>query len=476
MVNMLDEALNSQFRLYNKGQYQFPVLNNAKEKIITPEIVQPVVKGKNWEKTILPVCTIGSGALLMYLGVRRPNIPEKIYKLYQQKYAHMAKEVSNFKAYATEYLDKEYKKIIPYINNYKKDHEFEYISYTARIQDSQNGAEVIGAVDDAFAAMKEIHLKDMKAGVNGMDEFKNYMYELNQPAYDHLTYVREGTVLKLFDHSLMPRFKNGEHKESILQLEEKLGQGKVRASDMLFDIQNNLTDEHINLASKYLSSKILKSRKNLQTSAECVMDYSFGKFAKLYNLGEDFKPLFKTGRDLKTYYSLTPENLQPQAVSQQTANIINNKYIQNLLEQVDFNKLDDKEIKSIFTSMPQTFSTKQMDLLTDRIRLQQTLNLQNGSENAELKTVAGKLEYLAEKLETFGKEDLIEKCNQNYTDMNKMKLHAKLYYITSTAKKIGLTGIEDIDKFMIDKSPEYLDSSLKQRINEIVAHPEHYFM
>lgn len=470
---MLDDVLNMQARL---GQYKFPVYNLPKENY-TANIIQPIVKEKSWKQAVVPACSIGGGAILMYLGFKTPGTAEKIQQLYKQKFSNITNEINTFRLYAQEYLDKEYKKILPYINSYRKEHSFEYIGYTAKIQDSQNGTEVLKAVDEAFSDMDAIRAKDHKTGVSGMDEFKNFMYDLNYYAYEHLTAVRKGASIKLVDNSLMPRFQNGKHEQTMQTMEEKLGKIKVRADKKLFDIQNNITDDHINLAAKAMARNILRARRNLQNSSESIMDYTFEKFVRIYDFGSDFKPLSKTGRSVITIGTIPPEKLHPQPVSESVSKIIKNPYIKNLLETTDFSELNKESLKTLFNSMPSDFDTKQMDILTDRIRLQQAINTaQQKPEDLELKTISAKLEYLAANLESCGQAEIIARCSRDFSKMNYQQIHANLYYINSAAKKIGLIGLEDVDKFMIEKCPDYLDSTFKQKVNEFLAHPEHYFM
>jgi len=476
MVNMLDEALTLQVKRQNIG-YRFPMFT-SNEKSPDTAVSKTPEKEKSFQRYIIPAGVMGSGAVLLYLGLRSPNVSKKIQALYQKKLTEISREVTKYKTYAADYLDKEYKKIIPYIDNYKETHAFEHIDYTARIKDAKEGKDVVGIVDDAFTTMKNIRSQDIKPGVSGMDEFRDFMYGVNHPAYQSLTEVRNGSKMKLLDYSLMPRFKNGEYKDSLQTVEEKLGNVIGQADKKLFDIQNNLIDEHINSASKLMARSILRTRHGLQSSAESIMDYAFAHIGKMYNLGDDFKPLFRTGRSMKTFAQLPSENLKPQTLSENAAGIIDNSYLKRVLETVDFNKLNEKTIKSWFDGIPvDLVDTKQIDMVTDRIRLRQVVNKAAGAdEDKELQTIAGKLECLAEKLESYGKEDLLKRCGQDFTNMNRLQLHSRLYYINSSARKIGLSGIEDVDKFMIAKSPEYLDSTFKQNVREILAHPEHYFM
>ena len=55
-------------------------------------------------------------------------------------------------------------------------------------------------------------------------------------------------------------------------------------------------------------------------------------------------------------------------------------------------------------------------------------------------------------------------------------MHAHVYYINSAGRKLGLVGIEDVDRFMVEQNPKYLDSPFKQRVKEILDKPEYYFM
>lgn len=476
MVSMLDEVLNVQTSLQTRGKYNFTTFTSKRK---TNEVDEKQVEKSqnNWVKSILPVCVMGGGAVLMYLGVKSPKIGEKLEELYHKRIADMTETLIDFKEVVSKNLDKEYKKVIPYINNSKKEHAFEYIGYTAKIQDSKNGFEVLNTVDEAFSTINGIRAKENQAGGNEIDRFKNYVYQINHPAYQELTNIRKGLTLKLLDLSLMPRFKNGKHNEAIVEMEEMLGKIRVRADEKLFDAQNKITDEHINHVTRLMARQIINTRKNLQSSSETIMEYAYSKIAKLYNLGDDFIPGFKKARELKIFNQLTQENLQPQTLSQNASNIVNNHYLTQILETTDFNKIDQAKTKSLFEGFPSTLDTKQMDLITERIRLQQLVNKSEGhAEDSELQTILGKLEYLTEKMETYGKTRLIEKCGQDFSNLNEQQIHAKLYHINYAARKIGLTGLEDVDKFMLNQGEEYLDSTFKQSLNGILEQPEHYFM
>lgn len=473
---MLDEALILQKGLQTRGKYNFTAFTSQGEtnKVDEKQVEQ---NQNNWKQSILPVCVMGGGAVLMYLGFKSPTIAEQIQNLYQKKVTNMTQCIANYKNYAETYLDKEYKKIIPYLKSFKKEHAFESLDYTARIHDAKNGSEVLATIDEAFTTMNGIRAKDIKAGGNQMDEFKTHVYQINHPAYEDLTRIRKGISLKFLDESIMPRFRNNAHKETIVELEEKLGKIKVRADQKLFDVQNITTDEHINYVSKIMARYILNSRENLQKSSNDIMEYSYNRIANIYNLDGEFKPLFKTNRSLQGYNQLKQENLSPQKLSQNASNIINNEYIQNLLEKLDFNNIDEKTTKTLFESIPITLDTKQMDMITDRIKLQQIVNKAEGKpEDAELQTLSAKLEYITDKLETYGKKVLMERCGQDFSNLDRQQTHAKLYYILFAARRIGMKGLKDVDKFMIEQKPEYLDSTFKQSLNGILKQPEHYFM
>lgn len=473
MVSLLSDVLYPQVR----GRSFAPVFTAKDKKSAEPQTQTQQKNSNVVSKLLLPACAVGAGGVLLYLGFRKPGMASKIQDLYKDRIDKMTLEIKNFRAQATTGFDKEYKKITPYITDYRKSHAFEYLAYTARIQDSAKGAEVLGAVNDAFLELKGIRAQDLKAGVFGMDEFRSFMYNINHPVYQSLSNVRSGASMKMLDYSLMPRFKNGAHKESLVKFEEKLGQIRAAADKKMFDIQNKLTDEHIHQSSQRMAKQMLLVRKDLNSSAEMVMDTAFTRVSKIYNLGDDFKPLFRKGKSMEAFELLSKKNLKPQNLSAETREMLNNDYVSRVLETVDFQKIDDKMMKSLFDWMPSDFDTKQMDMITDRIRLQQAISkAEDAAENPELTTVAAKLEYLSDRLEKYGKEKLIERCSQDFSNLNRSQIHSRVYYINSAGRKIGLTGIEDIDRFMIEQKPEYLDSSFKSHVKEILEQPEYYFM
>ena len=473
MVGLLNEVLHSQV----KRRGFAPAFTAEEKKTQDSQTQAPAKNHEVLSKYVLPACVIGAGGILMYLGVRSPKISAKIQDLYEDKLHKITEEVLKFKKNTTSSMDKEYRKITPYIIDYRKNHTFEYLAHSAKIQDATKGSEVLGTVREAFSELKGIRAKDIKWGVSGMDEFRSYMYNVNHPVYQSMTKLRNGASMRMLDYSLMPRFKNGSNKETMVKLEEKLGKIRAAADKKMFEIQNNLTDEHIHQSSARMAKQMILVRSDLNSSAENVMDTAFNRMGKLYNIGEDFKPLFRKGKSLKVIELLPEKELKPQKLSDEARQIINNDYLANVLEEVDFNKIDDKMMKSLFERMPSGFDTKQTDMITDMIRLQQVVNKAEGAaENLELKTISGKLEYLSAKLEQYGKSYLSEHCGRDCSKFNKHQLHAHVYYINSAGRKLGLVGIEDVDRFMVKQNPKYLDSPFKQRVKEILDKPEYYFM
>lgn len=428
-------------------------------------------------KYVAPVVLVGSGAVLMYLGVSAPSYQKELTKIFKNKLNTMAHEADELKKYLTEIFEKEYQKMSFYIEKYKNNKTIDITTPLSNIQDARDGSEVLKTVNEVFTHINKVRAQRNQPHLSEMDEFRDDLFKFNHSIYERSTTERNGTSMKLLDLSIMPRFKNDKCKTVIDSFEEKLCKIKERLDKEMFDTQNRTTDEHLHNTAKEMVQTVITVRNGFLSSAQTVMEAAFGKFAKMYNLGDDFQPIFKAGKSLKPLKTLTKEQLKPQILSDETKNLIADSYLIYVLENINFSKLQKKNFEKLFSMMPGNFDVKQLDLITDKIRLQQVMhNVKNNADNPEYTAIIKKLEHLSAKLEETGKQKLIEKTSRDFSGLTHDQLHAKLYYINCDARRLGLRNLDDIEAFLAEKSSSYSGSSFEKIMPLFKANPLKFFM
>lgn len=419
----------------------------------------------------------GGGALLLYLGCKNPSATKRIKKLYLEKSAGFMHTVANFREETQKLFTEHYKNIEPYIDYIRTEKFFNPYPARLKIAETKNSTEILDTLDTSFAQIRKARQKRLSPQLSDMDEARQAVYSTNYYAYRDAEQNKTKTAADMMTKSLMPRFKDGKHEELLDQYEEDLADQVNTAKAKMSKIQTQTSDEFRQTYCSKISAMISRFRKNHLTAAQDIMKDSFTRLGRMLGYDETFRPLFITGKTCKTITTLTPNDLSPQKLSGLSDKIITEPYVKYILENVDFKNLSGSTLKKVFYSMPEDFDVKKLDLVTDRIRLQQAVELaRKETENPELKNIAGKLEYLSFKLEEFGKAELLSKCDRNFTGISDEALKAKLYYVHKAAMRLGLYDIDDIDLFLTKNVSGYADTNFKQVVEKVRTNPELFYM
>jgi len=419
----------------------------------------------------------GGGALLLYLGCKNPSVTKSIKKLYNEKSVEFMRSVANFREETQRIFTEHYKNIEPYIEYIRTEKIFNPNPARLKIPETKNSTEVLDILDTSFAQIRKARQKRLSPQLSDMDEARQAVYGTNYYAYRDAEQNKTKTAADMITKSLMPRFKDGKHKELLTRYEEELAEMVSTAKEKMSKIQTQTSDEFRQTYCSTISAMISRFRKNNLNSAQTIMKDSFKRIGRMLGCDETFRPLFITGKTSKNFNALALNDLRPEKLSELPDKIITEPYVKYLLENIDFKELSGNTLKKIFYGMPENFDIKKLDLVTDRIRLQQAVELtRKEKENHELKILAGKLEYLSLKLEEYGKTELLSKCDRNFTGITDEALKAKLYYVHKAAMRLGLYDLDDVDLFLTKNVSGYANTNVKQAVKKARSNPELFYM
>lgn len=430
----------------------------------------PLKKAKT---TALAVGALGSGALLLYLGTRGVNYPKEIRKIYQGKVSDIAQIVINFKEETLDIFAQQYKKFAPYVKNYLKTKLFNTAPVEKEIANAKDIKSVLQQLDTSFEQIRQLRTLKDKPHLSEADNFRSTLFEINHEAYQLASQVRNGRGFDVLDKSLMPKFKNGEHKELIEQYETKLGKMKRNTDKTLFKIQNQITDEYLHDSATKMSKAIINARTNHITSEEKLMEAAFAKVSELLNIEGTLVPLFKQGLSFKSIRQLPSIELKPRKLSVKVKDLLQQPFIQKILEKTDFTDLTRKDLQKLYAEIPSDFDLRRLNLVTDRLRLQHAILNAKGQDAREYKVAAAKLEYLSLQMKDIGTEEILKKCNIDFTKLNKEQMKAKMYYINQDVRKLGMTNLGEIEEIL---NYRQINPTFESALNIVKSKPKDYFM
>lgn len=463
--------LDDGFRGSKSNQVKF---GNAKPaKVVRNDNITQDNPLKKLGMTAAAVGTLGSGAILLYLGVRGVNYPKEIRKIYQSRVSDIAQIVIIFKEETLEIFEQQYKKFAPYVTKYVKSKMFDSEPAEKAIQKAKDENTVISLLDNSFSQIKTLRYKTDKPHLSEADNFRSAIYDVNNQAYQAVSQLRNGRGFDVLDKSIMPKFKNGKYEELIENYEAKLGKMKRNTDQTMFQIQNQITDEYIHDASVKMRKAIVNIRNNHINNEEKLMEISFNKIAELLNLGNSFLPLFKKGLSLKNLHELPTEDLKQKNISQNIKALIHEPYIAKILERTDFTNISTTRIQNIYNGIPTGFDIRQLNLITDRLRLEQAILNKSGKNTDEYKIITAKLEFLAVRLKEIGKDNLLSRCNIDFSKLNKEQLKAKMYYINKDTRKLGMANVSEVEDCLTYKQ---INPSFHNALQTVNSKPEEYFM
>ena len=137
------------------------------------------------------------------------------------------------------------------------------------------------------------------------------------------------------------------------------------------------------------------------------------------NLPEDFAPAYSRNFGLENFAKLSAQELKPQILNDELSEIFKFGPFKNVLETVDFSKINKSKLREIFLRLSPECSVDDIGILIDRVRLQDVIDKAQGSNNEQMYgTIISKLEFLSHKLKETGKNELINKVKN--TDFEKL--------------------------------------------------------
>ena len=130
-------------------------------------------------------------------------------------------------------------------------------------------------------------------------------------------------------------------------------------------------------------------------------------------------------------------------------------------------------MQKLYAEIPSDFDLRRLNLVTDRLRLQHAILNAKGQDAREYKVAAAKLEYLSLQMKDIGTEEILKKCNIDFTKLNKEQMKAKMYYINQDVRKLGMTNLGEIEEIL---NYRQINPTFESALNIVKSKPKDYFM
>lgn len=479
MVSNILENFQTHTGVGVKSPYNLPPVKKETNSVtnLQNSDVSKNVNNQNKEKYILPLGLIAGGGLLLYYGVKHPGNVNMFKKHVQNRLIQMEIEINSFETGAKRVIKDYSSAISGYIRNYKQNNNIIPTEFSSNIKRLNTSKQVVNAQDLAFEAIANTEDEHCRAGLPDEGLFRVKFEDLKREAVSQIERKQESTRLLFEDLAHLPRFASGKYSDLVENSESQLITTASVHLEELQDIKLGLVRKFTTDSYREMADFILKNRGLRNEAKVQVIENSFEQVRNLLKLSEDFKPSYDKIPTLDNFSKLTPEDLKPQAkLSDLDGHLTYNVYFE-ALKNMDFNKITKKDLTQIFYSSPYNNNLKDLGFLIDRLRLRKVVSAQETSDNNKMYDVAiAKLEFLRNKLTSFGKNELIKKCSYDFENMNVEQRRAKLYYISTVSRRLGFDSFEDMDKYMSKNSSIYNALNIREYIDIIKSAPELYFM
>jgi hypothetical protein len=422
-----------------------------------------ISKGKNEPfsmQKFVPIGLIGSGALLLYLGVKSPSKMKFFKQDVLERYPKMQNVSDEFSDFVNKFLNSSFMESKKHISEFIENNRINFAQNISQISKSATGQEILGLLKSSFDEIEKLKFKDM----GGANDFDKFLVKLNREKRE-VSGIIDGKKYKskqvLDDFVQVLDFKNGKHQKEVEQAKTELGRHKNKLGE-----QMDLTaDSSINDLTQQLCSEMFEAiktkRHGILEIKSKLLKTAFTQMRKLLNLPETFVPQNNKIPSLKNFSKLSPDELKPMPSG---IGNINNFYL-NFVENTDFSKIKPKELKALFARVHDEQNLKDLAFLIDEMRLEHVVAKAENNQNAkQIEIAISKLEYILNKLHKVGKNEFLAKSSEDFEKISPQNMHSKLYYLSKTAKKMGFVTLEEADKYFAKINKDYKTCTIRTKI------------
>ncbi|MBQ8459056.1 hypothetical protein IJ541_03015 [bacterium] len=469
MVNLITEKTQQSSISVQNTTFNTPKIEQAKE-------APPKENCKN-KSLFFPFSLIAGGGILLYLGLKKPSKTKQIDEFVRNRCIQMDTKINRFVDFVKNSVDEAFRESSNHIQTFKNERHISPANSVIHINMLYEPNKILNAQDLAFEAIYSKDKELYKGGASYYDAFKGKITEITQRVSGTIDSEKNRISLKLTDYTYIPQFKDGSHEE-LLQ----------SGGNQLISMRNSIVMQMESIKKGQLQSiqkrqlagmadAIIQYRKLKTLTKEHILDTTFNKMRYLLKLGDDFVPLYD-----KTSYNLNEiANLQsvltPQTLPKKIVKIYGDNLFINIAQDIDLSDLTPQVLGKLFNKISYDCNLKDLKYLIDRIRLRQAaLNATKPNEAEKYGILIAKLEYLSNELHKFGREELIKRCQRDFSQMSYGQMKAALYQINIYSRRLGYESIELMDKDFAKNSLVYRELNIRNYMKIFKDYPELYFM
>lgn len=476
MVNLIQDKIAANHTYYvNHRKAQVPL--SVTDSTVVRKNDESQQRSDNWKDILAPMGLIAGGAIFLYYGIKTPGKVKLFKNNVKNRIFRMESELSEYSTFIKKTTEEYYKGASAFIKKYKEQRYISPASFLFNIKKLKDPKLVSRAMDIAFEAISRSDIDSAKGGASDIDNFGVLVHRITREVSDIIEHKKEKSKLVINDYVHLPKFKNNSHSDLVEASENQL----ISTATSITQQMDKLKDENLHSIIKTQYTKMadaITTARKLKTEAkELSINLAFEHIRSLLKL-KDFFPSYYKLPTTDEFIKLNPQQLKPHSLPKSLQEYVPHNIFLATVAKKDFNTFTDDDIYEIFYKSYYNNNLKDLRYLIDRLRIKQVIaKTSEDTTNAEsFGVIIAKLEYLANKLNEFGTEEIIKKCQRNFHNMSVEQRRAALYYVTTVSKRLGFETIKDMDEYFSKNNDIYKTLSIRDYIDIFEKTPELYFM
>lgn len=475
MVNLIKDKISNPYSVsYNNSTYRQQSVQELQKSKTTEH---PVKKFDNWKDALAPLGLIAGGGILLYYGVKTPGKITVFKNYVKNRKFEMSAQLSAYNTFVKNTVESYFKDISAYIQSYKKQAFVSPASFLSHIKMLDDPKAVSKANDLTFAAIARSDMETTRAGASDIGNFSVKIDKIVRASSSAVEHKKEKTKQIINDYVHLPKFKDGKYSDIVESSEDDL----INMAAYISKQMDSLTSAKINSTVResylHMANMITEARKLRTEAKKNAINVTFEHISSLLKL-DNFKPLYAGIPAKEEISKLTPDQLKPSVIPHGLQEVLSHNIYLQAVKSKDFNNLTKTDLNEIFYRAPYNNSLKDLGFLIDRLRIKQEI-AKAASESANVDSygvLIAKLGYLANRLQEFGTEELINKCQKDFHKMTVEQRRAALYYVSTVSRRLGFDSIKEMDEYFSRNNEIYMNLNIRDYMDIFAKSPELYFI
>ncbi len=420
---------------------------------------------------------ITGGAILLYYGLTRPGKAKVFDRFIRNRIFDMETIANRFRIFVLNTITSSFEETATHIQKFEKTRFLNPADSVIQINMLTNPEKIANAQDLAFDAILNTNRSRRKSGTSEFGYFDTKFSNIMRRVTDEIDAEKHRTTIELDDYLHLPKAKEKYSPNQVEEAESHL----VNANRSLDMYMTDLIKFRLEAVKKQqytqMTDALVHARKMQTITKQTIINSSFERVKKLLGLPKDFIPLYdkdmyELGSMEEISKYLAPQKI-PARIRKQTEY---NVYMETLTH-VDLRNLNEEQLKNLFFRTPYENNLKDLKYLIDRYRLRHAIaKVQQTKDLPIYEGIVVKLEYLSNRLNEFGKDLLLSRCDKDIVNMSVDQRKSTLYYISTVAKRLGYESLEVMDADLYKTSSAYKNFNLHSYMPIFKENPEIYFV